>query len=402
MLQKFLHIFVRRRHYWRNVGFDELSELYASMMFRSLATSLVAIFIPIYLFQLGHEVWAILFFYAILFMSQLFFTPVAAVLIARYGPRHTMLLSYLVQSSSLIMLTQLSHHNIPLEIIATTMGAQLALFFTAFNVNFSKIKHSSHGGKEVSWAYTMQKLGTVLGPVIGGAVAYFFGSEYIFYVALSLFVVASVPLMLSQEPTKLRQKLDISHLPFRSIKYDLISFGALSVEDTVSRTVWPLFVGVVVFTENPYIQLGGVASLSVIVSLVVARMIGVLADKKKGRALLRYSAVFNVLIHLYRPFANGFSSVLAVNAANEATTLGYELPYMKGVFDAADEHPGFRIVYISILKGFGAFCTVIFYLIAGVLASIYGPTQALFFVLFALGGIASLGITTERFRALKP
>lgn len=401
MIQKLIHLFVRPRHYWRHVGFDELSELYSSMMFRSLAMSIVAIFIPVYLYQLGHEVWEILFFYAVVFMSQTFFTGVAALSIARFGPKHTILLSYFVQMLGLTALTQLkTHPNIPIELIAIAMGAQLALFFTAFNVDFSKVKHNVHGGKEFGWVYIMQKMGSVLGPVVGGAVAVLFGSQYIFFAALILFAVGSIPLLLTAEPTRLGQKLDFKHLSFKSIKPDIISFGAFAVENTISVVIWPLFIGVIVFKENPYVQIGGVASLSMIAALVMARMIGTLADNKKGRSLMRFNAVFNAIVHLWRPFASGFSSVLAVGVVNESITVGYKLPYMKGMFDAADRHPGFRIVYISIMEGFGAFCSMIFYLIAGMLAAVYGTSQMLFIILFGIGAISSLLITLERYKAL--
>lgn len=400
MIKKFLHLFVRRRHYWRNVGFDELSELYASMMFRSLAMSLVAIFIPIYLYQHGHEVWEILFFYAIMCTSQMLVIPITALLIARIGPKHTILISYLIQIITLIGLTQLERYNIPIELIAIGMGAQVALFFTAFDVDFSKVKHTEHGGKEVGWVYMMQKSGSILGPLIGGVVAFLFGAEYIFYTALVFFMCGVVPLLMTKEPTKLHQKLDIRHLSPGAIKRDLISFGAFQIENTISIVIWPLFIGVIVFKDNPYIQIGSVASISVIASLIVARMIGVLIDKKKGRSLMRFSLLFNAVVHLFRPYANGFAPVLALNLINEGLTVGYKLPYMKGVFDAADQHPGFRIVYISSMQAAGALAMMLFYMCAGLLATLYGQSQGLFIILFGIGAIASYVIAWERFKAL--
>ncbi len=43
MLKKIVYSLLRHRHFWREVGFDELSELYVSMMFRGLSISLPGI-----------------------------------------------------------------------------------------------------------------------------------------------------------------------------------------------------------------------------------------------------------------------------------------------------------------------------------------------------------------------
>jgi MFS family permease len=402
MFRKLFNRFIGRRHYWRDIGFDELSELYINMMFRSLATSLVAIFIPIYLYQNGYEVFQILYFYMIMAGTQVFANPLVAFFIAKFGPKHSILLSYVFQAAGYMGLVWLEQTPFPVTFIALTIGLGMSFFFTAFHVDFSKVKHQEHGGKEVGWMYIMQKLGAALGPIVGGVIAYFFGSQYIFVAALVVLVAGIIPLLITSEPVKTNQKLDFSGLKVGIIKRDLISYGAFILENSVSIIVWPLFIGVVVFRDNPYVQLGGVSSLSIIASFVAARGIGRLIDKRRGRRLLSAGAVSNALLHLFRPFATGFSSVLAINLVNEVVTVAYNMPMYKGVYDAADEHPGFRIVYISAMETIGAFTRMLFYGASCLAAFYFGSSKTLFFGLFAVGAVASLVITSERFQALKP
>lgn len=400
MFQKLLKRFIRPRHYWRDVNFDELTELYTSMVFRSLAIGLVGIFVPIYLYQHGSPVWEILFFYMIAFTAQLIASIMAAFIIARIGPKHTILLSYVFQAIGMLGLISLDRQDLPLSLIAITLGIATALFFTAFHVDFSKIKHTEHGGKEVGWMYIMQKVGAIAGPILGGLIAYKFGSQYIFVVALGLLCIGMLPLLATSEPIKIKQKLDFRNLTIKSIKTDLISFSALALENSITLVVWPLFVGVLVFRDNPYIQLGSVASISIIASLVIARAIGNMIDKNKGRRLLQFGAISNAVLHLFRPFANGFSSVLALNIVNEGVTIAYTMPYVKGLYDAADDLQGHRIVYICTLETMGAAARAIFYGAATLLAFSYGNSRVFFFGLFLVGSLASLVIMKERFRAL--
>ncbi len=402
MLNKFFRRFIRRRHYWRDIGFDELTELYTSMMFRSLAIGLVGIFIPLYLYQNGSPVWQILFFYMVMFTVQMLGSPLAAFIIARIGPKHTILLSYIFQSITMVGLILLYDRDLPIYLISLTLGLTNVLFFPAFHVDFSKIKHSIHGGKEVGWMYIMQKVGLTLGPIAGGIIAFMFGSQYIFMAALGLLCLGVVPLLITAEPVKTKQKLDFNHLKIKDIKSDLISYSGVVLENSISIVIWPLFVGIIVFRDNPYLQLGGIASISIIASLVIARAIGTLIDNKKGRSLLRYGACLNALLHLFRPFVTGFSSVLAVNIANDGLTISYTMPYTKGMYDAADQLPGHRIVYFCTLEALGSFTRLIFYGAASLIAFYAGDSKVFFFGLFAVGSIASLVIMKERFVALRP
>ena len=400
MLRRIINRFLRPRHYWRDLGFDELSELYTSNMFRSLAQSLVGIFIPIYLYQLNYAVWEILLFYAMVFSTHAIASYPVGHLIAKAGPKHTILTSYVFQVMSMLMLVSQPDLQWPLVSIAVIMGISVCLFFTAFNVDFSKIKHSEHGGKEVGWMYGMERLGAVLGPLIGGLVGYFIGAEYIFMVAIILLFAGIIPLFITQEPIALNQKLDFRSLKPSEIRSDLISCGFLNIENSVALIVWPLFVSVYVFSENPYAQLGSITSLSVLVSLFIARAIGRTIDKRKGRQLLHLGSYLNAALHLFRPFTNSYAGALGVNLLNEALTPAYRMPYLKGFYDAADVHTGKRIVYIVAMEVASSFSRAVLFMAAGLAAYFLQDSKVIFTAFFLIAAFASLGIMLERFKAL--
>lgn len=401
MFQKIIYRLTWRRHYWRNVGFDELSELYTSMMFRSLAMSLVGIFIPIYLYELGHTVWEICLFFALMcFAWSVFVLPVAYI-IAKYGPKHSMLASYVFQVITMLLLLSLKEENWPLPLIAILLAFSNCLFFSAFHVDFSKVKHKNHGGKELGWMFGMDKVGAILGPLIGGLVAYWAGSQYIFVVAVVVLFIGIVPLFLSSEPVATNQKIDFRNLKVGKIKWDLLSYAFYTIENNISTIVWPLFIGVFVFSDNPYAQLGAITSVSMFIAIFFARAIGKTIDKKKGRQLLRAGSVINAALHLFRPFTGNYIGALGINIANEAVTPMYRMAYSKGMYDAADDHPGNRIVYISSMEATNNFFKALFFFIFGLIAYFTADSKHVFTAMFITGAIASLGIMFERYRALK-
>lgn len=395
-----LKLFGVKTHPFRKMSFNELSELYTSMLLRSLAMSMSGIFIPIFLYQLNYEVWQILFFYFLAFATQYLFAISAGKTVAKIGPKHTILVSYFIQIITMAGLLSLDNFSGLLLPIAVSFGLANIFFFTAFHIDFSKVKHKKTGGSELGIAYLGERFGAVLGPIVGGLIALIFGAQYIFLVAVIILFSAVIPLFMTKEPTKLNQKLVYHDFKLGKIKRDIMSYSFFTVEVSISMIVWPLFLGVFIFSESPYIQLGSIMSLSIIVSFAIARIYGKLIDNKQGRNLLRVSVIGNAILHTARVFTGGYGTALAVNLTNEVVTPGYRMSIFKGMYDSADDFPGHRIVYISIMEVFSSMSRMLFFGFASIVAYYVGSGKLFFAVLFSIGAICSLLIMLERYPAL--
>ncbi len=387
------------RHPWRKVNFDELGELYASMLLRSLALSLVALFVPLYLLRSGYSFQAIIVFYACFFTARILGDYLAGYFVARFGPKHAFIISYALQIVSLGMLITLKQVAWPLVLIGILWGITNSFFFVAYHVDFSKVKHTEHGGKELSWMHVMERLGGVIGPVLGGLIATYIGAQYTFFIAALLFVVGLIPLFLSGEPVKTHQKLDFTGLDYHRIKRDLFSYAALSMENNICINVWPFFAALFILKGNVYTEIGVLASAASIISLLTAHTIGSFIDRKKGRQLLRISAVVNAFVNVSRPFVSSFYGAFAVNMANETVTVGYRMPYIKGMYDAADDLPGHRIVYIVSMEMFGDLTKAFLYWMLFILSLVLSQYVTLSLAFF-VAAAASIMIMSERFKSL--
>ncbi|MDZ7744562.1 MAG: MFS transporter [Candidatus Saccharibacteria bacterium] len=399
MLKTLISRIFRRHHYWRNIGFDELSELYTSMMFRNLALSLVGIFIPIYLYELGFSLPIILSFYVVMFLTRIPADFITGYCVAKFGPKHTMFLSYIAYVIALSLFTSYEQFNWPIYLLAVVWGISGSLFFIAFHVDFSKVKHKKHGGKELGVLTIMERLGATLGPITGGVVAALFGAQYTFLAATLFFMTALIPLFFTAEPVKTRQHLDYRGLPIKKLKQDFISHASLSVENSTHIAIWPLFLALFVFVDNIYLQIGALTSFAVIVSVILARVIGQTVDNKKGRRLLRIGSRANIILHGLRPMVSSFGLALSVNFIHEILTTSFRLPYIKGMYDRADELEGHRIVYIVSLEALSCIVRAAFYGLLAILALSFS-SFSVFVAAFGLAAIASYGITLEKFPAL--
>lgn len=396
-----MYRFFRHRHFWRGVGFDELSEIYVSMMFRGLAISLTGLFIPLYMLRLGYGITDIAIVAMSYFLARtICFDVAAAYTTARVGPKHTMIIGNLLLITSTIMFLTLGQMPWPTLLLGAVWGGSASFFFIPFHVDFSKVKHKDHGGKELGYVNIMEKVGFAVGPLAGGLIATVFGGQYIFLLGTILLIVGLIPLFQSGEPVKQKQKLDWRGLDIADMKYDFLSYAALGIENTFSIMLWPLYLGIFVLVGSAaYAELGALSSISVVASILSAMAIGKLIDNRKGRSLLRISTVLNAIVHVSRLFVTTYIPALATNLANETITAGYRMPYVKGMYDAADDLPGYRIVYITSMELFGSAIKGFAWAVLVVLS--YGfSARAVMIVGFLMAAISSLIIMTERFRAL--
>jgi MFS family permease len=396
MIKKAMHQFLKRSHFWRDAGFDELSELYISNMLRSIALTIFLIFVPFYLYQHDYSAVAILTLFGCFFAVRAAADIGAGFFVGRFGPKHTMLLSNLMQiiSSSLLLTVPQQHWNI--LILALPWAIANSLFFISYHVSFSKIKHTPKAGAELGHMQAFEKVGFLLGPLIGGVVGSVFGPEYIFITATALLIISLWPLFLTNEPTKVHQKIDFKTLPVHKIKKDIFAYASLGVENTLCINTWPFYVAVFLLSGAVYAQLGVLSALGVLAAVLSAKAIGHISDSALARPIMRLSVSFNILLHAVRPFVSGIAGVLAVNVANEAVTSGYRMPFIKGIYAAADDLPGYRIAYISTLESVSSIAKATAWFILAILATVLS-LKAVLIVGFAMAAIASVGITKERF-----
>lgn len=371
------------------------------MIIRSLAISLTGLFIPVYMLRLGYDVTAISLLAAWYFLARAFGGDVAAAyMTARIGPKHTMVAgNVLLIASTAMFLTQSAMHW-PIWLLGMVWGGSASFFFIPFHVDFSKVKHKRHGGKELGYLNIMEKLGFALGPIAGGVIATIFGAQYIFLLASILLLIGLVPLFRTGEPVRSRQHLDWHGMDIAKLKRDFVSYGALGIENTLSVFLWPLYLGLfVLVTSAAYLKLGLISTLSVTASILTAYSIGKLIDRHKGRTMLRMAAVANATIHIIRLFIRTYPAATVTTIANDSVTIAYRMPYVKGMYDAADDLPGYRIVYITSMEWFGSALKALTWLLLAALSTV-SSDRVVVAAGFTIAALASVTITTERFRAL--
>ena len=402
MIKQLIHRLLLRRHFWRYATFSEVAELYTSRMLRMAAINIASALMSVFLYQHGYSLQFIAGYWTVYFFLKIFMSIPAAKYVARFGPKHTILLANLLYIPAMVLFSLVPEWGLP-AIIAT--GLLQGLSATCYNlghlIGFSKVKSADHAGKEIAYMNILEKIATGLSPLIGGLLALWLGPQVTMWAAAVLFACASIPLFATAEPTRVGQKLVFRGFPWQIAWRSLRASTAYGFDVLASGTVWSLFVAIFILGVSAdsnvvYGQLGALLSVVLFAALLASYTYGKLIDRRRGGELLRASVMANSLVHIARPFVQSPVIVGAVNVANEAATTGYVMSFTRGMFDTADLS-GHRITYlgcVEMVMNFGAsLAGAVFFLAISLFKDKVGM-QGFFFVAAAVG----LLIATPQFR----
>ncbi len=395
MIHSLIHRFLRKTHFWRHVGFAELAELYMSRMLRILAMKMISGFIAIYLYQLGFDLAFIAWFYVGYFMFRTFASLPSAYLIARVGPKHATFVSNIMYIPGVVALTLTPSIGMWALVTFTVFsGFSLTLYSLSYLVDFSKVKQFEHAGKEIGIMNIVESITTALSPLIGGLIALWLGPDAMIIASSLLLAVAAWPLFITGEPVRVKQKLTYRHFNLKETWRNFLAAIAYGADTTTTGVIWYLFIAIAILgaagSQTIYVQVGALVSVSVLASIVISYVYGKVIDGNKGGSLLKISAVGTASLHALRPFVTTAGAAASLNVADQATTLGYTMPLLRGFFDSADNLPGYRIAYMSVTQFFIGIGHVASVLILAVSVTCLGPISGMKMSFFVLAPIMLL------------
>ena len=309
-----------------------------SQLLRSFAASLVGIFVPIYLYKIGYSLPAITAIKPRLVLAVRCGRMCRHGLLGR-GPKHAIALSVILQNHLFVARLTQEHTRNPLWIIGVVGSFSFGLYMMAFKW-FSKIKHTGTRWKRTRVLQICERIKGVLGPLVGGVIATVFDPRYTIALAIVVLIASLVPILWPKSQRGLTSKLSLRAF-HGDVTVVIFVSTAFILENVISITIWPLFLGVFVLVSNTYAVLGLLTAVSTGVVLVAIMAIGKLIDKNQGKRLLNIGAYTNAVIHLFRPFVTSpLGSAFGIGLVNEPVTAMYRMPFIKGRYDASDSVPG--------------------------------------------------------------
>jgi len=329
-------------HHLRQRGENkELNEMYASMALRTFGLSLIAIFIPIYLYTLGYPLETVFLYYIVQNFFQFFGNFTAGKVIGRIGAKHVMIMSYPVLLVYLLMLVTLPTYHWPLWLLALPSALSLNLFWPAYHDDFSKAKNKKSTGKQVGKLLILIESVGALGPIIGGLIAQFFGVQYGIIAAIILTMAAAVPLLGKKEITR-KRPLDLKKFQIRKNFKDLVAYGGISMEGMAISIIWPLFLYIII---GNYARIGSIATISILATIALSIFVGKAVDKYEKDKVMKVTSIINFFTSSSRVLVTSLSSAYIIGVVSSLAHIVLWIPFFSEYYLHADKRP--RTEYIT-------------------------------------------------------
>lgn len=371
-------------HHIFRLKYTELNEIYVVTAMRSFIVSMLAIYIPIYLYNLHYSIREILFFYLVMYIGEAIFEILCTSGISRFGPKHMVALSLPLLIIHFWMLWLLPTYSWPLWFIALEGGLTLALFWQAYNFDFSIAKRKIRASRDIAIGFILVAAMGSIAPAIGGIIATNFGMNYVFAFAIALLFIAIFPLFKTSEP-HVPRKIKFSNIKeIKMLGRQIISYGGAAVENSAAIVFWPFFIFLMVKT---YQGVGVITSIALIFTVILTYIIGKTTDKKDKCKYIRTGGSLNALIYGGKAIAYSVFHIYILNFLTSITHSFFRTPYVSEYYLHADKES--RLEYIAVME-FGTDVVRVFTFSLLVILSFFISDKEVIISGLLLGAVASL------------
>ncbi len=275
----------------------EFNYFYVAVFIMTFGESLINIFVPIYLFSLGFKIYQILFFYFLVSLYFLVFSYIGAKIVSKIGDKHAILLSTPFLILYYMGLIYINSNNLIFLLLPLLLSLRMVLFNYGYHLNFINHSQKTKRGQELATFGIIILLATVFAPYLGSIIANV-NFTIVFIISSILITIGTTPLFFSKDKF---EKIDFTSIGvFRKIfskenKGNFISFSGYAIESIIGRTIWPIFLIIIVGTIN---KVGLLISASMLFSLLSFHFIGKLTDKVSKIKLLKIGTLLYFLLGL--------------------------------------------------------------------------------------------------------
>lgn len=327
----------------------EVSELYISIAIKTLAVSMIAIFEPIFLYNIYHSIRWVIFFYVIVYGLNFFLLPLGGKFASRYGFEHGILASIPILIVYLLLLYQIKNYHILFFIAPFALAAYKSIYWASEHADLAHYGHSCQRGAELSFMYCFTNLISIIGPFIGGFIIAIFSFKILFLVVSFIMFCSAFPLFTTKE------EFTPSHLSyFKAIRRFFKPYGTYTTRakilfmgygsDFAAMICWPIFIFLAV---QSYKVIGGLITLSLLITSVISLIIGKAIDKKEGDKVVKTSVILYFFIWIFRYFFPTAAGVFFIDFLDRNISQGIFIPARAFIYSEGKKRGFLKYIIFS-------------------------------------------------------
>lgn len=237
-----------------------------SVWLHVVGRSLVAIFIPILLLQIGYDIGEVISFY---FIYNIFDVPLnllARYLITKIGAKRVIIIGKIWSIGFFVVLSLLGPGNWFMIVLLALLGALYDSFYWVAHrfIFIESTGQTEDVGKKTGILAAVQKLAGFIGPAVGAAILIFLDRQVLLYASILILALSVLPLLkMRYFSDKLERKPVSAKEFFRDMqeRKNFLSASLFAVHAAAENVLWPIFIFLLLES------LESIATVAVIVSI---------------------------------------------------------------------------------------------------------------------------------------
>ena len=316
---------------------EELQGIYVHLIVKSLAISMISVFIPIQLLKLGFPLSKAFLFLLVQWGFFGICAPLSSMIISRVGIKEIILLRTPILVGALVFMGAMTSHEALYSYYlfpALLLGFSSSLYTLSISSLFTECMHRKSEGAETSKFIALPTLGTVVGPLIGGWVVITFGF-------VTLYTIVSVVLMTSIIPIAFVNG-NVNHPNFRFSQFKKFfrthrkMFFMLNLYG-IKGFVFMVLPIALYINRDSILSLGAIMSAITLCNVYSAFKVGHTVDKYGKRTVLKIGVLSTAIVLAVMGVA--FESVMLIyfSIAAGGVKILLDVPFESIVFDNAKD-----------------------------------------------------------------
>ncbi|MCF7795122.1 MFS transporter [Patescibacteria group bacterium] len=285
--------------------------IYSGRMTLTVASQLLGLFMPIFLYQVfGFNIVWVLFYYIlkdVLYLISLPFAP--KVFMNRIGLKNSIRLGVIFGSLYYVGFFILEKYTNSMEVISGEFVPEAWLFtiiltiililtlnrltyWAPLHTDITKFTSKKDRGKQVGLMAVTQVILGALMPLAAGWLLMEFNYSFLFVVAIIVYLIALIPfsaLPKVDEKFSWTYKKTWKEFTSKARRKLMIAYSADGAESGVRMVIWPIFMWELL--NGNYLQVGIISSLVVVVTVAVQLIVGNYTDKVNRKKMLKYGTI---------------------------------------------------------------------------------------------------------------
>lgn len=304
--------------------------LFSGRMFQFIGSSLVGIFLPIYLLKIFDlDIKLVFYYFLATHLFYVLFLPLGARWINHIGLNNSLRISVFLFAIYYLCLYLAKYDVLTFILIALAVLTLTRTFFwMPYHTDLAIYTDRRDRGKSISllWA-TSNFLGVVM-PLISGFLIGSYGYGLVFILAITLYVCSFIPFLTlppTHETYSWRYLETFKHCLSKKNRKLVLANMANGAENEVGVVIWPIFIWQLL--QGNYFAVGAISSLIVLATIAVQLGVGKYTDIFDKRKILRWGSIIYASGWLAKIFVLSSFQIFVVGTYHSFAQIFKDTPF---------------------------------------------------------------------------